>query len=224
LKEQTPLEIPLVRIGGPNDGGYLIPENLPLPSAVFSHGVNDSDSFEFYFAKKGVPCFLADYSVERNPNPHENLHFKKKFISIGGPECISIEDWIKESVDSKISGMCLQMDIEGWEYHNLINISRETLLRFDSLCIEFHGFSRVGFWFDIFDEIFQKILRDFVPVHVHANNCCGCEIIHDFVLPTALETTFIKRNHQIIRNISTKVRDFTIHSILLMTITNLIYY
>lgn len=202
LGNLIPLEIPLERIGGEEDGAYLIPKYLPLPTAVFSPGVNESDTFELHYAQLGVPCYLADFSVDQNPNPHENIHFIKKYIGYGSDAFIPMEEWIQVSVGKQTSGMLLQMDIEGWEYQNLINISSETLSRFECICIEFHGFNRLGYWksFDLMKEVFDKILRDFVPVHVHANNCCGFDEVHGFLLPTAIEMTFVNRESDVVKN------------------------
>jgi hypothetical protein len=209
LEQFIPLQLPLTRVGAEADGGYLIPTELPLPTAIFSPGVNDSDTFEVYFANKGVPCYLADFSVETNPTPHPRIHFIKKFVGLGSEDFITLEDWIRESVGNELKGMLLQMDIEGWEYHNLINTSKEMLSRFDCLCIEFHGFNRLGNWksFDVMKEVFEKILADFAPVHVHANNCCGYDEVHGYILPTAIEMTFVNRNSGILTDKSLKVNN-----------------
>jgi hypothetical protein len=207
LKRLVPVEVPLIRIGDNADGGYLFPREFPLPTTLFSPGVNDQDSFEQYFANKGVKCFLADYSVDSNPHPHENIYFIKKFIGKGGENFLSLEDWINQSVGFEQKGLCLQMDIEGWEYQNIINTSIETFERFDSLCIEFHAFNHMGYAhsFSLMEEVFNKLLQTFVPVHVHANNCCGFDLIHGFVLPIAVEMTLIHRNSSILTREVTRV-------------------
>jgi hypothetical protein len=201
LSQLVPLDIDLQRIGDANDGGYLIPKELDLPTALFSPGVNDNDSFELFYAEKGVPCYLADFSVNKNPSEHPNLHFSKKYVGWKDEDSfIPLDSWVNESVGEHIDNLMLQMDIEGWEYNNIINVSHNILSRFNLVCIEFHGFYKTGYLhsFALMEQIFQKLLKHYVPVHIHANNCCGSEIIHDYVLPTAVEITFLNRNSKLI--------------------------
>ena len=70
----------LVRIGGSADGGYLVPDDLAGISALFSPGVADTADFESVFAARGVPCFLADYSVDAPPVSSPLFHFEKKYL------------------------------------------------------------------------------------------------------------------------------------------------
>jgi len=92
--------------------------------------------------------------------------------------------------------MLLQMDVEGWEYNIIINMSRDVLKRFDVLCIEFHQFFSVGYkhGYRLMAEVFNKLLMDFVPVHVHANNSSQIKMIHGITLPDFIEITFYRRD------------------------------
>jgi hypothetical protein len=197
IAKLIPFKVDLQRIGGKNDGGYLIPSGFN-PSVVFSPGVYNDDSFEKYFALRNVPCYLADFSVDTNPTSNNNLHFDKKYIGtvLGGDNFWAFDDWVSAKGNSNNNSMLLQMDIEGWEYNNIINASRATLNRFDVLCIEFHNFHAVGYkhGFRLMSEVFNKLLLDFVPVHVHPNNCCKPERIHNVTLPVVVEFTFYKRS------------------------------
>ena len=58
---------PLIRIGSLNDGGYLLPDDLSGVAACFSPGVAKVADFENQITEKGIPCFLADYSVDKPP-------------------------------------------------------------------------------------------------------------------------------------------------------------
>jgi hypothetical protein len=57
----------LIRIDGDSDGGYLIPDALEHLEFCFSPGVAFTADFEDDLTKRGVKCFLADYSVDRPP-------------------------------------------------------------------------------------------------------------------------------------------------------------
>jgi len=54
----------LVRVGGPGDGGYLIPDDLGGVSHLFSPGVGNSIDFEKdLFLRYGIKSHLIDASV-----------------------------------------------------------------------------------------------------------------------------------------------------------------
>ena len=57
----------LIRLGGEMDGGYLIPNDIENIDNCFSPGVSEVANFENDLTKKGIKCFLADYSVEHPP-------------------------------------------------------------------------------------------------------------------------------------------------------------
>jgi len=71
---------PLVRLGGASDGGYLVPDDFNGLAACFSPGVSEIADFELELANRGIPCFLADYSVSAPPVAHPLFHFEKKFL------------------------------------------------------------------------------------------------------------------------------------------------
>jgi hypothetical protein len=72
--------IPLIRIGADEDGGYLIPDDLTGISACYSPGVDQIASFETALLEHGIPSHLADLSVEGPPPGTAAASFIKKFI------------------------------------------------------------------------------------------------------------------------------------------------
>ena len=72
--------IDLIRVGGDSDGGYLIPDDLTGIAHCFSPGVADSSSFELDCMDRGIPSFLADYSVDEPPIELPNITFTKRFL------------------------------------------------------------------------------------------------------------------------------------------------
>jgi hypothetical protein len=206
-----PFETELIRAGSSSDGGYLVPKGIVI-NKLFSPGVSDSDSFEVSFAQTGVKCFLADFSVDNNPTPHPNIFFEKKFIGYNDERrFIGLEEWVLKYVKDDESGLLLQMDIEGWEYNNLINVSGSFLNKFDIMCIEFHEFNQVletrSFYF--IKIIFDKILRYFDVVHIHPNNGCGSSQLYGYTIPSVVEITFVRKK----LNRSKKRRDIIKHEL-----------
>ena len=52
-----------VRLGGPHDGGYLIPDDLDGIVACFSPGVDQTSAFERDCLDRGMALYLSDASV-----------------------------------------------------------------------------------------------------------------------------------------------------------------
>ena len=120
----------LIRIGPIGDGGYLVPDDLNGIIACFSPGVGNVSEFEIQCSQLGMEIFLADASVDRPDNIPSSFHFTKKFIGPGTQdEYLSLDDWVSESGIDSTGDILLQMDIEGYEYLSLINIS-DKLLKF----------------------------------------------------------------------------------------------
>ena len=61
-------ERPLRRIGGPGDGGYLVPDDLDGIVGCISPGVSTEVGFDLALAEMGIPVFLADASVPAPPS------------------------------------------------------------------------------------------------------------------------------------------------------------
>ena len=191
-----PIQVPLIRVGGNGDGGYLIPDDLSGVNFCFSPGVSDIATFENELSSKGVKSFLADYSVENPPFLDNSVSFIKKFV---GPtesiEMIVFEDWIKSNVESG-EDLILQMDIEGAEYQTLLSCNSSVLTQFRIMVIEFHSLNLLfdKDAFPIIKSCFDKILTHFSVVHIHPNNTSEIKTIADIQIPPILEITFLRKD------------------------------
>ena len=129
---------PLIRLGCEGDGGYLVPDDLEGIAACFSPGVSTVADFELSLAERGIPCYLADYSVDQAPVQHPLISFEKKFLGLENNEVFTTLDaWMAKHAPNK-TDFLLQMDIEGAEYDVLFDVSEETLQKCRVLVIEFH--------------------------------------------------------------------------------------
>lgn len=190
-------EFELMRVGGEEDGGYLIPDDLQGVVALFSPGVAKSATFELEIAERGIRSFLADFSVEESPCDHENIEFDKKYIgSKNNDQFITLTDWIQSKYIPEDADLLLQMDIEGSEYETILSTSAIVLRRFRILVIEFHYLDKVSTYFGnkMAIETLNKILLDFEIVHIHPNNCCPPFSIHGFKVHPCMEVTFLRRD------------------------------
>ena len=188
---------PLIRLGANADGGYLLPDDLDGIAACFSPGVEDRATFEEAMTDRGIPCYLADASVAAAPTDNPLFDFIPKFIGMETRgNMIRLEDWIAQKAGHITGDMILQMDIEGAEYVTLFDTPSAVLRRFRIIVLEVHMLDSlfVRSSFSLMRPVFNKLLRDFLPVHTHPNNCCGLFGIGDLATPLIAEITFLRRD------------------------------
>lgn len=96
----------MMRVGSGEDGGYLIPNQMELPSGLISPGVAEDSSFELHFAKQGVECLLIDGSVDGPPVDHPKFSFRKEWVTAYTTpgETISLADLISSLSQKKGGG------------------------------------------------------------------------------------------------------------------------
>jgi hypothetical protein len=188
--------IPLVRIGGTGDGGYLVPNDLQGIVACFSPGVDQTMTFDTEIMNRGIPCYLADASVTGLTAHHANATFDRLFL---GPktqnEFISLDDWVARYAPPE-GDLLLQMDIEGAEYETLNAVSTETLSRFRIIVLEVHDIDKLTRTEQNrkMSETFQRLNDLFVLTHVHPNNYSPVARIGRWAIPPLLELTYIRRD------------------------------
>ena len=190
--------VKLLRVGGDGDGGYLMPDILQNIDYCFSPGVDFTANFELELSEKyNIKSFMADASVSGPPFSNKNFSFLKKFLGNNTNEqFITLSDWIKVSKINDSNNLILQMDIEGSEYDVLSYEDSQTLARFSSMIIEFHGFHNIfdKNFFRMASSIFEKIYKNFVICHVHPNNCSGLATLKGIDVPRVFEVTFIRND------------------------------
>ncbi len=135
--------MPLIRLGADGDGGYLVPDDLADVAACFSPGVDNRATFESALIERGIPCFLADRSVDGPPFEHAMIDFERKFVgAVDDDGTLTVDRWVAEHAPGN-SDLILQMDIEGAEWMVLLNCSPETLRRFRIIVMEAHDLERL---------------------------------------------------------------------------------
>jgi hypothetical protein len=186
----------LIRIGGYNDGGYLVPDDFIGIDGCFSPGVADKADFENELTMRGLKCFMADFSVKEPPLKNQLFDFEPRYLgSFTDSIYITLSDWVNwKSPNSK--DLILQMDIEGAEYSVLAETDYSVLEKFRIIVIEFHNFNGLinSKNFELINVVFQKLLKKFVVVHVHPNNFSDTTRYKEFIVPSAVEYTLIRKD------------------------------
>ncbi len=190
----------LVRIGNKDqDGGYLLPDILDKVNYCFSPGVGGEASFEQHLSNSyNIKSFMADASVKSPPLLDKNFAFIPKFLGpVTHGDFISLQDWIKQSVDDDTENYILQMDIEGSEYSVLEYVPSEVLSKFSILAVEFHGLENLmnTSFLQRFSTIFEKLYENFSICHVHPNNATGISSIYGVEVPHIMEVTFVRNDY-----------------------------
>ena len=190
--------IELIRVGGDNDGGYLLPDDLTGIKYCFSPGVAETASFERDCLDMGISSFLADYSVDAPPVELPGCEFSKKFIGVvNNGRYMTLDHWVSHGLkDDRDGELILQMDIEGAEYEMLLSTTTETLTRFRIMVVEFHHMDslRDRNFCQLASSTVRRIREEFDVVHVHPNNFRGITSINGVKIPTVLEATFLRKD------------------------------
>lgn len=199
--------LPMIRLGGPGDGGYVVPDDLDGLVACISPGVSTVADFELAMAERGVPSFMADASVEAAPVDHPLFDFEPTFVGTeDAPGWTTLESWLRRKAPDT-GDLLLQMDIEGSEWSVLQAVDRATLLRFRIVILELHDMHKVFLrsGLDEIGPVMKKLLDDFEMVHVHANNNLQPVRRHGYEIPPVLEMTLVRKDRVVQRTPVTKL-------------------
>lgn len=198
------LGVPLCRVGGGRDGGYLVPDDFEGIRHCFSPGVADTASFESALCKRGITSFLADYSVPGPPSDLPVCDFVKKFVgAVNSDHVMTLDRWIEEKCPDVTAGdLILQMDIEGAEYETLLATSVGTLRRFRMIVLELHKLNHLDnrLYFRLVNAAMQKLLEHFEVAHLHPNNAGGMTRIAGLDIPRVAEITLLRKDRVITKS------------------------
>lgn len=189
--------VPLIRVGGRLDGGYLLPDDLDGITSLISPGVGHSSNFEEYFAKLGISCQLIDASVDGPPTWHENFSFARLFV---GPRTegnlVSLGDLLRARLDAEGDAL-LQMDVEGAEWDVLEATSSGVLSCFRMIVVELHNLG------DRLSQpsscaatlrLIERLNQIFYIVHFHPNNYGRNFKYSGRELPNVVEITLLRKD------------------------------
>lgn len=205
ILKPKPSPYTLLRIGGDEDGAYLVPNDLCGITHCFSPGVSNRKSFEdelstFY----GTKCHLCDYSVNLEDIQTPLIPFMQTFDKLWlnpftDNNSISLADFVNKYTTPDDHNLILQMDIEGGEYDNLLAADPAVLRQFRIVIIEFHRLEellKLRHQLNYISATIKKLSTMFISVHAHANNCCG-DVIDTRTglnVPSVLEITFLRKD------------------------------
>jgi hypothetical protein len=162
----------LRRYGSPNDGGYLMCENLvePLDSA-YSYGVGINDDWGCEISRRyHVPVHEYDcFDPARPACDRGSFDFHNECVgSRSGYRDSRFFDTLQNQINKNgDSGrhVIIKMDIEGGEWESLLASPDELLASIPQLAMEMHGYDDPRIV-----EVLRKLKRNFFLVNLHFNN------------------------------------------------------
>lgn len=183
-----------VRLGEPNDGGYLMCGNLlDRVEAGYSYGIANYDQWGCDIATRlGVVLHQYDCFDTRQPACSTGK-------TVFHAECVAAARKVEEgrlfdSMESQFAQngdaskrLVVKMDVEGAEWDSLLSASDETLDRFDQLAIELHYMNEPRHI-----EVVKRLKQFFHIAHLHFNNHACADGIEPFPA-WAYEVLFINK-------------------------------
>lgn len=201
LRQLRPVvtQFPLIRLGNSRDGGYLVPEDFDNISSCFSAGCDLEWSFERdLWERYNIVSNLIDEESKKPLNLPSEFTYTSAFLgSQNVMGTMKFSDWVQVHNRDVNGDLILQMDIEGFEWESIFEIPESILRNFSTLVIEFHGTENLlnaKLFKSVYRPALDKIIRNFVAVHIHGNNCCGTVTFGNMEFPRIFEVTFLRRD------------------------------
>ncbi len=182
------------RFGGPNDGGYLMCENLlGNVQVAYSYGIGPSDAWGCDVSQRyGISVHQYDCFIPPETGcANGRSVFHNECV---GPRAQTLEGRLFDTITHQLSrngdggkALVMKMDIEGAELGSLMATPDEVLDRIDQLAMEIHGTDR---WFL---DMVRRLKRMFYLVHLHYNNN-ACSPLKYAPLPAgAFQVLFVNK-------------------------------
>lgn len=190
--------MPLVRIGSSFDGGYVLPQRLVRETTgIVSVGVGDNNDADVAIveARGGtVRVHAWDHTVDGLPTAHPNITFHRTGLG-DGPGLLPLDAVVADSFGPDARDLMLLVDAEGAEWDALAAADDAVLDRFSVIAAELHDLGDLLVDPTAKLDVLRRLHRGFVPVAVHANNYTPAWTLPGFVLPDAVEVTYVNRRH-----------------------------
>lgn len=179
-----------IRLGRPNDGGYVMLDNSFGSSVILGYGVSDDCSFENDVTERfGINGYIFDHTVD-SPPPNmnkERVNFVKEGISDNdNEENLKSLEYHIEKYAKDANNIILKMDVEGAEWKSLKNAD---LSKVSQLIIEMHDMDTNADW-----ELIKRINDQFYLVNIHGNNHSALTKIDGKDFPQVIECTWVRKD------------------------------
>lgn len=195
IHPRTMRTIKKIRIGGMNDGGYVVPDCILKCDTLLSIGIGNDVSFDLALANQGINILQFDNTIDIPPEPHPRLFFEKKgWGAHTKDDILDFNDIFSRVQALSPKRLCLKFNVEGAEYEALENANANLLAQFDIIVCEIHRLDRLvnQTFFERVRHAIDKLTTHHVPIHLHANNYANATLVEGVPIPQVLEISFLR--------------------------------
>lgn len=188
-----------MRIGRLFDGGYVMLDSLEGVTAAYSLGINDDVSWDLDIARRGIPVYQYDHTIDGLPEPHPLFSWKKVGISWRRDEengMETIESLLQGNGHADATDLILKCDIEGSEWEVFRHTPATVLKQFRQIVIEVHNLNYLVEWphCENVRATFTNLFAHHRVVHVHGNNYAPWVILNGIPVPINMEFTLVRKD------------------------------
>ncbi len=204
LAQLTPMRVigaTKIRIGGPQDGGYVMIDDTPADPVCYSIGVGPDVSWDIDMSSnRNAQVFQYDHTVESPPATHPQCYFHK--IGLGAndyaPDLRRLDTLVNDNGHAGRNDLILKCDIEGAEWEAMTDLAPGFFERFDQIVMELH-------WVDhLHDAAFRSLWQSVVGnmynshqcYHVHGNNYSQFSTVCGISVPSVIEVSLARRRNR----------------------------
>jgi len=183
-----------IRLGDPNDGGYILDANLDSVDLCLSFGIGDNTRFEDDISSFVERVFMFDHTIQPPALNKSNLTFFKKGLGItSSSEFFTLAEILDFA--SPFNDAILKLDIEGAEVEVLATFPAEDLKHFKQITMELHGLHSIKDekYFSDLVKCLNNVNNNHILISVHANNWGKFVIVEGAPFPDVLELTYLRK-------------------------------
>lgn len=186
------------RIGSPNDGGYVMADDLNKDDFVISCGIGDDVGwstadidFERQIVDHVSGLDMYEYAIDGLDEMPANSRFFKAEVS----KDVFLGDMLKNAGMQK--DYILKMDVEGAEWDFFTDATSEDIVKFRQIVVEFHWIRNITYgeeWYDKVIGVFSKIKNTHNLVVLHGNNHSPTFEYGSLTVPDVIEVLFLRKD------------------------------
>jgi len=196
LRSRVPVDARFARVGGDNDGGYVMVDNRLDQVAVYNFGIGQEVTWDQAMADRQNIVFQFDHTIDAPPPTRGATLFTRKGLGATSDESfVSLHDALVVNGDQDRDDLVLNIDIEGGEWDILPTLDPRVLGCFSQIVIELHDLLHY-----VTDPVFRswvqvsldRLCADHTIVHVHANNNGARGVAGNVMGYDVLELTLVR--------------------------------
>ena len=189
----------LVRIGGNNDGGYVMYRPIQ-PSVALSLGVGPNVSWDKAMVSLGHKVYMFDPTIKKPPMKVSGAHFHQIGVEGNNDSFPNLDlrplKNLREDLTEVATSYVLKIDVEGAEWQAFANADSSELENYEQIAVEFHDLHKLknALNAEIMLKAIESISLSHHCVHIHANNYSKLIRFGEYWFPDAIEVSFARKN------------------------------